>query len=286
MEDNQIKAYSGAIKISRWIGGIMLLSLLTFAPLSVSAQCGIENQAFKSGEFLSYDLYFNWKFIWVKVGSASMSTVMSRYGGQQAWRTSLITRGNNKLDNVFMMRDTLLSYCSEDLSPLYFRKGAREGKRYYVDELWYTYPKNNCHLKMHRIEANGTVKWKETEYQDCVYDMMSIFLRARNFDASTLKEGENIPMPISDARRMSNSWLKYIGKETFKMEGRDEKYRCLVFSFIEREKGKNHELIRFYITDDQNHIPVRLDMFLSFGSAKAFLKGYKGVRSPMTSLEK
>ena len=115
---------------------------------------------------------------------------------------------------------------------------------------------------------------------------MSIFLRARNFDASTIKEGENIPMPISDARRMSNSWLKYIGKETFKMEGRDEKYRCLVFSFIEREKGKNHELIRFYITDDQNHIPVRLDMFLSFGSAKAFLKGYKGVRSPMTSLEK
>ena len=118
MEDNQMKAYSGAMKISRWIGGIMLLSLLTFAPLSVSAQCGIDNHAFKSGEFLSYDLYFNWKFIWVKVGSASMSTVMSRYGGQQAWRTSLITRGNNKLDNVFMMRDTLLSYCSEDLSPL------------------------------------------------------------------------------------------------------------------------------------------------------------------------
>jgi len=264
---------------------LLTLSLM-LASLQASAQCGIENTAFKSGEFLSYDLYFNWKFIWMKVGSASMSTVLSRYDGKQAWRTSLITRGNNKLDNVFVMRDTLLSYCNEDLSPLYFRKGAREGKRYYVDELWYTYPKNNCHLKMHRIEPNGTEKWKETEYQDCVYDMMSIFLRARNFDASTLKENENIPMPISDARHMSNSWLKYIGKETFKMEGRDEKYRCLVFSFIEREKGKNHELIRFYITDDQNHIPVRLDMFLSFGSAKAFLKGYKGVRSPMTSLEK
>ena len=52
---------------------------------------------------------------------------------------------------------------------------------------------------------------------------------------------------------------------------------------IEREDGKNHELIRFYVTDDNNHIPVRLDMFLSFGSAKAFLKTYKGVRGPMTS---
>ena len=73
------------------------------------------------------------------------------------------------------------------------------------------------------------------------------------------------------------------GPREFKVEDTKEKFRCLVFSFIEREDGDNHELIRFYITDDENHIPVRLDMFLSFGSAKAFLKDYKGIRSPMTS---
>jgi hypothetical protein len=113
--------------------------------------------------------------------------------------------------------------------------------------------------------------------------MMSIFLRARNFDATKLKKGEVIPMPISDARSLSNSWLEFRGKENFKMENSKEKFRCLVFSFYEREDNKSHELIRFYITDDQNHIPVRLDMFLNFGSAKAFLKSYKGVRSAMTS---
>ena len=263
---------------------IVIISILTFlASGNMSAQCGIKNTAFKPGEFLFYDLYFNWKFVWVKVGSANMSTVMSVHNGQQAYRTSLITRGNNKLDKVFTMRDTLLSYCGTDLSPLYFRKGAREGNRYYVDELWYSYPQGNCHLKQHRINNNGTHKWQESEYQNCIYDMMSIFLRARNFDASKMKKGENIPMPISDARHLSNSWLKYRGKETFKIEGTNEKYRCLVFSFIEREDGKNHELIRFFVTDDANHIPVRLDMFLSFGSAKAFLKSYKGIRNPMTS---
>ena len=113
--------------------------------------------------------------------------------------------------------------------------------------------------------------------------MMSIFLRARNFDGSKLKKGQVIPTPISDASSLSNSWLEYRGKETFKMNDTKEKFRCLVMSFYERDKGKSHELIRFYITDDQNHIPVRLDMFLSFGSAKAFLKSYSGVRSPMTS---
>ena len=262
---------------------ILLTLMLAMSSLAASAQCGIENKAFKTGEFLSYDLYFNWKFVWVKVGTASMSTVQSRYGGKTAWRSSLTTRSNSKLDKVFTLRDTLLSYCSEELAPLYFRKGAREGDRYYVDEIWYSYPNGNCHMKQHRIENSGEHVWKESEYQDCIYDMMSIFLRARNFDASKFTVGQNIPMPISDAKRLSNSWLKYQGKETFEIEETKQKFKCLVFSFIEREDGKNHELIRFYVTDDDNHIPVRLDMFLSFGSAKAFLKGYKGVSNPMTS---
>lgn len=271
------------IWLHKMVLGMIPLCLLAAFPVNANAQCGIENFAFKSGEFLSYDLYFNWKFVWVKVGTASMSTVQSSFKGQKAFRSSLITRGNNKLDNVFIMRDTLLCYTNDQLSPLYFRKGALEGKRYYVDELWYTYPNNNCHLRMHRIDADGEQHWKDAEYKSCIYDMMSIFLRARNFDASSLKEGENIPMPISDARHLSNSWLKYTGKTTLKMKNGSAKYRCLVFSFIERENGQNHELIRFYITDDKNHLPVRLDMFLSFGSAKAYLTGYKGLRNAMES---
>ena len=251
--------------------------------MSVKAQCGIENTAFKSGESLSYDLYFNWKFIWVKVGSASMDTKMTKYEGKDAWKSYLITRGNNKLDKYFMMRDTLLSYCNPDLSPLYFRKGALEGSRYYVDEIWYSYPHGNCQLRKHRIDADGEEHWKTSAYRNCIYDMMSIFLRARNFDGSKLKKGQVIPMPISDASSLSNSWLEFRGRENFKMNDTKEKFRCLVMSFYERENGKSRELIRFYITDDDNHIPVRLDMFLNFGSAKAFLNGYKGVRGPMTS---
>ena len=263
------------------IFSFFLMQFFSFTP--AQAQCGIENTAFQNGEFLSYDLYFNWKFVWFKVGSATMSTVKSTYKGEEAYRTSLITRGNKRLDGVFVMRDTLLCYCDKNLSPLYHRKGSLEGKRYYVDELWYTYPHNNCNVKMHYINAKGEHYWQTKEYNDCVYDMMSIFLRARNFDASKLKEGDVLPMPITDASSLKNSWLKFRGRETFKLDGTNEKFRCLVFSFIEHDDDKNHELIRFYVTDDQNHIPVRLDMFLSFGSAKAFLKGYKGVRSPMTS---
>ncbi len=271
-------------KVTGTVKGFLLFYLFTFLPLNTAAQgCGIDNKAFSTGERLTYNLYFNWKFVWFKVGQATMNTDLTTFEGKRAWRSSLITGGNKRLDRFFTMRDTLLSYCNTDLSPLYFRKGAREGKRYYVDELWYTYPNNTCQLRMHRIDADGEEHWKTARYQDCIYDMMSIFLRARNFDSSNMKEGDKIALPISDAKRLSNSWLQFRGRETFKVDDTKEKFRCLVFSFIEREDGKNSELIRFYITDDQNHIPVRLDLNLSFGSAKAFLKNYKGVRSEMTS---
>ena len=183
-----------------------ILIVLTVIHLSlfvspVSAQnCGIENTAFKSGERLTYNLYFNWKFVWFKVGQATMNTDMTTFEGKKAWRSSLVTGGNKRLDKFFTMRDTLLSYCDPDLSPLYFRKGAREGKRYYVDELWYTYPNNTCQLRMHRIDADGEEHWKTARYKDCIYDMMSIFLRARNFDASGMKEGDKIPLPIRDRK--------------------------------------------------------------------------------------
>ncbi len=77
---------------------------------TVSAQCTFRNTAFKSGEFLTYNLYYNWKFVWVKAGTASMSTVQTTYKGKPAYRGSLVTRGNKRVDDFFVLRDTLLCY--------------------------------------------------------------------------------------------------------------------------------------------------------------------------------
>ena len=63
----------------------------------------------------------------------------------------------------------------------------------------------------------------------------------------------------------------------------ENSYLCII---KDKKKNKKHELIRFYVTDDKNHLPVRLDMNLSFGTAKAYLRSYQGVRNEMTSIIK
>ena len=262
----------------------IVVSLLSFT--AADAQCTFRNTAFSSGEFLSYNLYYNWKFVWVKAGSASMSTVQSHYKGKDAYRASLITRGNNKVDEMFVLRDTLLCYCSTDLVPLYFRKGAREGKRYTVDEVWYSYPGgSSVSLKQRRLRKDGTSKTINNTRQECVYDMLNIFLRARNFNPSGWQKGYVMQIPIADGNGVDKAQLRYRGKSTVKADN-GKKYRCIELSYMEKEDGKYKEIVRFYVTDDQNHIPVRLDMFLRFGAAKAFLTGIKGNRNPITSIVK
>ena len=144
------------------------------------AQCELENTAFKSGEVLSYNLYYNWKFVWVKVGTGSMSTQASRYEGKDAFKCSLITRGNGKLDKFFIMRDTLTSYITPSLVPLYFRKGAEEGEKYTVDEVWYSYKGSQCSVKLHRQHKDGTHRWSNEKKNECIFDMLNIFVRARS----------------------------------------------------------------------------------------------------------
>ena len=55
-------------------------------------------------------------------------------------------------------------------------------------------------------------------------------------------------------------------------------------AYLEKEDGKPYKkIVDFFVSDDANHIPVRLDLHLRFGSAKAFLVGYKGVKGEIQS---
>ena len=252
--------------------------------MPVKAQCEATNEAFKSGEHVMYDLYFNWKFVWIKAGLASLTTNATTYHSKPAYRFNLLSVSSKKIDFFFKMRDTLTCIVSEKLEPRYFRKGAEEGERYTVDEAWFSYKDGLCFVNQKRTYRDGEII--ETEYSDsrCVFDMLSILAQARSYDPNDYTIGQKINFPMATGRRVEEQTLIYRGMKNIKAEN-DTTYRCLVFSFVEyTDKDKEKEVITFYITDDKNHLPVRLDMFLNIGSAKAFLRSVTGNRYPLTSI--
>lgn len=258
----------------------------TCLTLAAAAQCPLTNTAFSDGEDLKYQLYFNWKFIWIKAGTANLNISSTKYKGKEAFRCHLITKGSPRTDKFFMMRDTLLSYITPDLIPLYYRKGAFEGKRYNVDEVWYTYPSTGTHLEQRFLNYRGEETLRQNDLTECAFDMVSMLLRARSFDPSVFKEGEHIKFQMADGHSISEETLIYRGKKKFKMDDEDITYRCLVFSFVEFDGKKEKDIVTFYVTDDANHLPVRLDLYLRFGTAKAYLQKATGIRNPQTAIIK
>ncbi|MBM6758398.1 DUF3108 domain-containing protein [Bacteroides mediterraneensis] len=265
---------------------LILCLFLLVGGMAAKAQCGAVNDAIKPGETLSYELKFNWKFVWINAGWAKMTVNETKYKGIPCLKTDLQSYTNKKIDFFFKMRDTLTCITSKDLVPLYFRKGAEEGKRYTVDEVKFSYQNGKCIVDQQRTLRGHTDK-RHDVMPVCVYDMLSILLQARSYDPTDYKPGQKILFSMATGREVEKQTLIYRRKENYKAEN-GVTYRCLVFSLVEYvgEEKKEKEVITFYVTDDRNHLPVRLDMYLNFGSAKAFLTDIKGNRHPLTSVVK
>lgn len=261
----------------------IILLVLACSAWSVRAQCGAENDAIKPGEDLTYELKFNWKFIWVNAGQARMRVTEDTFRGKPCLNTTLLSVSNKKVDFFFKMRDTLTCITTPRLEPVYFRKGAEEGSRYTVDEAWFSYRDGKCIVDQRRKKHDNTVIEKHDTMDVCVYDMLSILLQARSYDASDYKPGQKILFSMATGRAVEKQTLIYRGKQEYTSE-EGVTYRCLVFSLVEYKKGKEKEVITFFVTDDRNHLPVRLDLYLNFGSAKAFLRSIKGNKYPLTSI--
>ena len=106
-------------------------------------------------------------------------------------------------------------------------------------------------------------------------------LKARNFNTSNWHKGKRISFLMTDGNGVSKQSLVYRGKTNVKMRDSKVVYRCLELSFVKETDGEQDEVITFFVTDDANHLPVRLDMFLKFGSAKVYLTGCKGLKNPI-----
>lgn len=261
---------------------LLVVSMMTTAT-TANAQCKQKNTAFQSGEHLSYNLYYNWKMVYVKAGTASYSTVQTIKNGKQAYRANLTTASNKKADEMFVLRDTVQSYTSLDLEPLYYRKGSREGSRYTVDEVFYTYSGGKTNMRLHRQHHKGNHTWQNKSSNNCVYDMLSVLLRARSYDFKTWTVGKELNIPIATGKALGSAKVKYRGSSVIKVDN-GKKYNCLSLSYMELKDGKYKETVRFYVTNDANHIPVRIDFFLRFGTARAVLTNMKGMKNEVTSI--
>ena len=268
--------------MKNWMKILLVWAIMLLVTAPAAAQHIRQAAAFKSGETLECNFYFNWKFIWVKAGGASLVIRDTIYNGEPAQYMSLLSTTNSTADSFFRMRDTLTTIFTPDLRPLYYRKASAEGKRYYLNQVWYNYEEDGrIKVSQYYRRDNEKPVYKEEIVNKPVYDMMSLLAYARTLDFSSLKKGQRLTFPVATGKRITNQHLIYRGKKNTKSDDGNDSYDCLVISLVEERDGKEREIINFHVTNDKNHLPILLDLALNFGSAKARLSHSKGLLYPI-----
>lgn len=257
---------------------LSLLSMLLLV-LSSHAQCPAPEGLLIDGEEIRYELFFNWKFIWIKAGEATLTTHLTTYQDAPAYESTLLASTNQRADLIFRLRDTIRTVVTPEIVPLYFVKRCDEGKEMIYDRAWFDYGDGVCIARQTKIYDDGRVR--ETSFDDsrCIYDMVSLLLYSRSFDTDSLTIGQQLQFPMVTGVKVEEQNLIYLGKKDVETLSGGI-YRCQVFSLVQKKKNKDGELedreiIRFYTTDDEQHLPVQLDLILKFGVAKAKLASVK-----------
>lgn len=247
---------------------------------SVYSQCKVENTYFKEGEFLQYDMYAKVGFTTVRAGEIMLSVNKNdtEYPGDYKIEFQTITTGI--VNTFYPIIDTLYSYMTKDVVPMVYIKHASEGGDYTNEVLNYTYQpdgKINLHVIRHK---NGDFKFDENIVSDsCTYDLVSIVYYARTLDYDSLKPKDQIATKFISGKKLDELDLIYIGKSAIKAND-GKKYNCiqLQINFTARGAAKSKEMMKVYLTDDLNRIPIQIETKLNnIGTAKGVLSSAKGL---------
>jgi len=119
---------------------------------------------------------------------------------------------------------------------------------------------------------------------DCTYDVISAVYAARNMNFTNLQIGDKVYLNFFLDKSLYPSYFKYLGKEVVNTQYGTFKAIKLAPLLVKGSMFKGGEHMTIWITDDANHIPVRLETPIIVGSIKMDMVGYENLRYPLTSL--
>jgi hypothetical protein len=120
----------------------------------------------------------------------------------------------------------------------------------------------------------------------CVQDVVSAMYYARNIDFSRLRPEDKIPFSMFLDNEVFNLYIRYLGKEEIKT--RYGKFRAIKIKplLIKGTIFEGGEDMTVWVSDDLNHIPVRVESPIVVGKVKIDMMSYNNLRHPLSSLLK
>ncbi|MES2328502.1 MAG: DUF3108 domain-containing protein [Bacteroidota bacterium] len=253
----------------------LVIIALSWKPVSTADEfCGIRNLAFGDGENISFNVFYAVMGIYINAGTANFTVAQKEFNNRPVYHVVGSGTSNSSYDWIFKVRDKYESYIdTATLKPLKFVRDINEGGFKKYENITFNHQTNTA------VTTDGVFK-----IPTCIQDVLSSIYYARNIDFSKYKANDKIPFTMFLDNEVYNLYIKYLGKEDVKTKyGRFHaiKFKPLLVKGTLFDGG---EKMTVWVSDDPNHIPLRIESPIVVGSVKVDMMQYRNLRYPLSSM--
>lgn len=259
---------------------LLLLGFGSFRPAPRQAPppdiCGARNVTTQHNETVLFDVFYTLAGAYIKAGEATFTNRVEKLGGKPVFHIVADGKTNDKYDWIFKVRDRYESYIDTvTMEPLKFIRNISEGGYKHYENITFNQTAKTA------VTDKGVFKMP-----DCIQDVISAVYCARNINFDHFKKDDKIPFKMFLDNEVYDMYIRYLGKEDVKTKFgkfRAHKFKPLLVKGSIFEGG---EKMTVWVSDDPNHIPLRIESPIIVGSVKMDMMGYGGLRYPLSSLKK
>ncbi len=223
-----------------------------------------KKKSFNGGEQLTFLLHYGV----IKGGKATLNLSDTRFNDNPALHAKMYAKTTGITDKIFRIEDIYESYFDhKNTMPFKSVRNINEGGYKYYNEVLFDH--NDTSLTSHKSGKHSVPQG--------TLDMVSAFYYLRTIDLDTIKKGDEILINTFFDDALFPFKIRYKGKERIKTKL--GKVRCHRFDPIV-EPGrifKSEDDMSFWLTDDENMLPVLIKFDLIVGSVKCELISYKNI---------
>ncbi|REG89631.1 Protein of unknown function [Winogradskyella sediminis] len=235
-----------------------------------------QESAFQDGEWFKFEMSYSG---FLKAGNATLSVNEKKLEGKPVYH--VVGKGwtTGAIKWFFKVKDRYESYFDKETgAPYKFIRKINEGG--HTKDVEIKFDHQNKIAEVHNKKHKET---KKITTEKDVQDMVSMYYYLRNnIDAESLNVGDEIKTNMFFDEENYGFKLKYLGKETIKVDVNGTKLKVKTLKFrpyvMAGRVFKEEESLTLWVSADKNKIPLKIKADLAVGSLRADLIEFKGLK--------
>lgn len=253
-----------------YLAGFLGFTLALTSSSSVTYP-SVTNSAFKQGEKLRYRVTYGF----MDAGEAVLEVKATSKKGAGRSLHHVVGTGKTLggFNSFYKVHDVYESYIDQkSIMPWFFDRDVNEGG-YEI--------KQNYSFKQDLKKVNDGKK--DFDIKLGTQDMISSFYRARTLNFNNLTKGKTFAFKCFMDGENYTLKIKYVGDEIIKI--RKGKFKCHKFVPVVQTGRyfKSEEDVEFWVTADNNKIPVLVKAKIPVGTVKLHLVEWSGLKNTLSS---